>query len=65
MTFWQRTKDILLYKTYAELKVEAQRNYLGFLWWIGEPMLFMLVYYFLFERLLNIQIGRASCRERV
>ncbi len=57
MTFWQRTKDILLYKTYAELKVEAQRNYLGFLWWIGEPMLFMLVYYFLFERLLNIRGG--------
>ena len=53
MTPWQRTKDILLYKTYAELKVEAQRNYLGFLWWIAEPVLFMLVFYFVFGRLLR------------
>lgn len=57
MTSWRQTKDILLYKTYAELKVETQRHYLGLLWWVGEPLLFMLVYYFLFERLLKIRGG--------
>ncbi|MCY4214568.1 MAG: ABC transporter permease [Gammaproteobacteria bacterium] len=49
----RRTKDILLYKTYAELKAEAQRNFLGFLWWVIEPILFMLVFYFVFGRLLG------------
>ena len=49
----RRTKDILLYKTYAELKVEAQRNFLGFLWWVIEPILFMLVFYFVFGKLLG------------
>ncbi len=49
----RRTKDILLYKTYAELKAEAQRNFLGFLWWVVEPILFMLVFYFVFGKLLG------------
>lgn len=53
MTPSRRTKDILLYKTYAELKAEAQRNFLGFLWWVIEPILFMLVFYFVFGKLLG------------
>ncbi len=51
----RRAKDILLYKTYAELKAEAQRNFLGFLWWVVEPILFMLVFYFIFGKLLGRQ----------
>ena len=44
----QRIKDIIYYKTYAELKSESQRYYLGFLWWLIEPVMYMLVFYFVF-----------------
>lgn len=44
----RRTLDIILYKTYAELKSEAQRTYVGLLWWVLEPVLFMAIFYFVF-----------------
>ncbi|MCZ6619796.1 MAG: ABC transporter permease [Gammaproteobacteria bacterium] len=44
----RRTLDIILYRTYAELKSEAQRTYIGVLWWILEPVVFMLIFYFIF-----------------
>lgn len=44
----QRIRDIIQYKTYAELKAESQRYYLGFLWWLIEPVIYMLVFYFVF-----------------
>ena len=44
----QRIRDIIYYKTYAELKAESQRYYLGVLWWLIEPVLYMLVFYFVF-----------------
>jgi lipopolysaccharide transport system permease protein len=40
--------ELILYKTYADLKAETERTYLGFLWWIFEPILFMGVFYFVF-----------------
>ncbi len=49
----RRTFDIILYRTYAELKSEAQRTYIGVLWWILEPVLFMLIFYFVFAVLLQ------------
>ncbi len=49
----RRTFDIILYRTYAELKSEAQRTYIGVLWWIIEPILFMLIFYFIFGVLLQ------------
>lgn len=39
---------ILLYKTYADLKAESKRTHAGMLWWIGEPLLHMVVYYIVF-----------------
>lgn len=44
----QRIRDIIQYKTYAELKAESQRYYLGILWWLIEPVIYMLVFYFIF-----------------
>ena len=44
----QRIRDIIYFKTYAELKAESQRYYLGFLWWLIEPVIYMLVFYFVF-----------------
>ncbi|CAI2716983.1 ABC transporter permease [Nitrospina watsonii] len=35
------------------LKAEASRLYLSYLWWIIEPLLYVAVFYFVFEVLLN------------
>ena len=43
-----RTFDIILVKTVAELKAEAKRTYLGVVWWIAEPLIFMSIFYFIF-----------------
>ena len=45
--------ELVLYKTYADLRAEAERTYLGFLWWIIEPILFMGVFYVVFGLLLE------------
>ncbi len=44
----QRILDIITFKTYTELKAESQRYYLGVLWWLAEPIIHMLVFYFVF-----------------
>jgi lipopolysaccharide transport system permease protein len=48
-----RYSELIFYKTYADLKAETERTYLGFLWWIFEPLLYMLVFFVLFDLLLN------------
>jgi lipopolysaccharide transport system permease protein len=40
--------DLVWYKAYADLRVEASRGYLGILWWVLEPLLFMGVFYIVF-----------------
>ncbi len=45
--------ELILYKTYADLKAETQRTYLGFLWWIFEPIMYMGVFYVFFGLLLG------------
>ena len=40
--------DLVLYKTYADLRAESARTYVGFLWWIVEPALNMCVLYLVF-----------------
>lgn len=44
---------LIRFKTYADLKSEAQRTLLGFLWWIIEPVMFMTVFYIVFGLLLR------------
>lgn len=46
-------RHLLLYRTYADLKAEAERTYLGILWWVLEPVINMAVYYFVFSTLLD------------
>ena len=48
-----RYADLILYKTYADLRAEASRGYLGVLWWIIEPVLYMAVFYVIFGLLLQ------------
>jgi lipopolysaccharide transport system permease protein len=43
--------ELVLYKTYADLKAEASRTYLSFLWWVIEPVLYMIVFYVVFDLL--------------
>jgi lipopolysaccharide transport system permease protein len=43
----------VLHKATCLLRSEASRTYLGFLWWILDPLLLMGVYYFLFGVLVN------------
>jgi len=44
---WQRYWDIVVYRTYAELKAEAQLSYMGYLWWALEPVLNTLLFWVL------------------
>jgi lipopolysaccharide transport system permease protein len=40
--------EIIKYRALAELRAEVRRGYLGMLWWILEPLLYMSVFYVLF-----------------
>jgi len=44
----QRLVDLVLYKTYAELRAEAAKTYINYLWWVIDPILGMLVFYVVF-----------------
>ncbi len=41
-----RYKDIIFYRTVAGIKSEARQNYLGYLWFMLEPLLSTAVFYF-------------------
>ena len=45
--------DLIWTKSLLNLKSEASRNVLSYVWWILEPFLYMLVFYVVFEMLLN------------
>lgn len=49
-----RFLELLIFSAYAELKAESARSYLGFLWWLLEPAMFMAVFYVAFGLLLGI-----------
>lgn len=41
--------DLLIYRSIASLKTEVSRHYLGVIWWVLEPVLYMLVFYMIFD----------------
>lgn len=45
--------QLLAYKSYVDLRAEQTRLRLGMLWWIIDPLLYMLVFYFVFSVLLH------------
>jgi len=47
--------DIVLFKTWADLRVEASRAYIGFFWWFIEPILYMAAFYLIFG--LGLRMG--------
>ena len=48
-----RYRDLILYKTLADLRAEAARTYIGFLWWVLDPLIFMAIFYVVFGLLLR------------
>jgi len=45
--------ELILFSTYAELRAERARSYLGLLWWIIEPVMNMATYYLVFAIVLR------------
>lgn len=43
-----RYLELALYRANAEIKRDASRAYLGILWWLIEPILYMSVFYLIF-----------------
>ena len=41
--------ELVFFKAYADLRAEADRYYISFLWWIVEPLLYMSAFYIIFE----------------
>lgn len=41
-------KEILLYGVYSDLRTEVARRFLGFLWWVIDPVLYMAAFYVVF-----------------
>lgn len=40
--------ELILYKAYADIKAEMERSYLGLLWWLIEPVIYLCAFYVLF-----------------
>lgn len=45
--------ELVWYKACADLRAEAARAYLGALWWVLEPLLYMMAFYLVFGVLLQ------------
>lgn len=52
----QRNLDLVAYLTYTNLRVEASRNYLNFLWWLIEPLFMLGTYYILFAVIIEHKV---------
>ncbi len=52
MTFRSYT-ELIFFKTWIELKSESAKTYIGVLWWILDPIIYMSVFYFVFVVLLE------------
>lgn len=48
-----RYLSLVLFKAYADLRSESQRTYVGYLWWVVDPVLSMMVYYVVFDVLFS------------
>lgn len=57
--FWQEivdNKDLIRYLTFFDLKSNIARTYLGILWWILDPLFYMLIFYLL----VHVILGRGG-----
>ncbi|MEO7431635.1 MAG: ABC transporter permease [Dokdonella sp.] len=45
--------ELILFSTYAELRAEAARSYLGLIWWVLEPAMMMGAFWLVFDVILH------------
>jgi lipopolysaccharide transport system permease protein len=45
--------ELVLFSTYAELRAERARSYLGLVWWVLEPAMMMATFYLVFAVILK------------
>lgn len=45
--------ELVWFSTYAELRAERARSYLGLAWWLVEPALMMAAFWLVFDRILG------------
>jgi lipopolysaccharide transport system permease protein len=45
--------ELVLFSTYAELRAEAARSYLGLIWWVLEPAMMMGAFWLVFDVILR------------
>lgn len=45
--------ELVWFSTYAELRAERARSYLGLVWWLVEPGLMMAAFWLVFDRILG------------
>jgi lipopolysaccharide transport system permease protein len=50
---WQNFMDLVIQKAMAGLRAEASRGYLGVLWWVIEPLMYMCIFYVVFAHLFH------------
>ena len=41
-------KNLIVHKAWADFRAEAERTYLGVLWWILDPLINMVIFYLVF-----------------
>lgn len=46
--------ELIAFSTYAELRAERSRSYLGLIWWVLEPAMNMATYYLIFGVIIKI-----------
>jgi lipopolysaccharide transport system permease protein len=49
----QHLLELILFSTYAELRAERSRSYLGLIWWIAEPAMMMTAFWLVFDVILK------------
>lgn len=52
-----RSRELLYFFVWRDVKVKYKQTYLGILWAILQPILLMLIFYFIFSRTLDIKVG--------
>lgn len=50
--FW-RYPEFIWYRALAEIRADMSRGFLGFFWWIAEPMLYMAAFFVVFGLVFN------------
>ena len=49
----QHVFELIRFSTYAELRAERSRSYLGLIWWVAEPAMMMAAFWLVFDVILK------------